>query len=318
MFNSDWRGGFAVGLSIALLGMTGLVLWIFSVSYCPDAPCHYQKHPDQTETYNQRWFPLPWYPNATLQPKPPTAEGAPKDHEYGDLVAQESMARATNVIAWATIVSVMTAMIGVWLLISNLSLTRKTNQDQARAYVHAESVEFLWRSVGHTNPRIVVFVRNCGQTPAKWYRVRLKHIVFDQDKSVRWPESVDKVEFGEFSRSWNAISTGSDDLSTPFDFTDAEIPGIQSARNTALTYSGKSFAVFGEIEYCTFFGEVFLSQFCFGTHDLRSYRGDAPEKITLTPDEMPGMVNETRRKEHPIKLSRWPIDARTYEYQRAE
>jgi hypothetical protein len=181
MFKGYRDGKFAIGLILGVSIATLCFLWVFSISYCPDAPCNYQQSPDQSGTYSQRWFPIPWIPNSTLQPQPEFTEGAPKQYEYYDLQAQENMARATNIIAWATVVTVFTSIFGVWLLVSNLKVVAETNtimRDDQRPWVQIDSLKI--RELGprrqfridETDPSgitgtIKFSLKNTGKMPAQ-------------------------------------------------------------------------------------------------------------------------------------------------------
>ncbi len=186
-------------------------LWVFSVNYCPDAPCQYQKPPNQSETYSQRWFPIPWNPNSTLQPQPEFADGAPKKYEYYDLQAQENMARATNVIAWATAVTVLTSVLGVFLLYSNLKVIGETNsimRQEQRAWMTIAlqpcgSIRNKYEDGEHSLIIPVSFVlTNLGQSPAR--DLRFGYAMDEVDWHLyngRTTENDDIPNFAEARRS---------------------------------------------------------------------------------------------------------------------
>lgn len=245
-------GKFAIGLVLGVALATLCFLWVFSVNYCPNAPCNYQKPPDNSETYGQRWFPIPWNPNSTLQPQPEFAEGAPKHYEYNDLKAQENMARATNVIAWATVVTVFTSIIGVWLLVRNLFVTRESSRDETRAYVHIKGIEVeadFDPYEGEWFADCVFQVENSGATPCKRFEIEGGAICsIDEQICCTLPVRNDEP------KGWSGLP-GKEVFTAEVKF---QLNGCE-----ALDTDECFMHVGGVVRYTTFFDERFETEFSF-------------------------------------------------------
>lgn len=225
-------------------------LWVFSINYCPDAPCRYQKPPDESETYDQRWFPIPWHPNFTLQPEPEFAEGAPKQYEYNDLKAQENMARATNFIAWASFLTVLTSALGVWLLVSNLSVTRESSRDETRAYVHIKTIKVrsVFDNEGEWWADCLFYIQNSGATPCKRFEIEGGVIcVTDHSKFYTLPA----IQDGPIG--WSGLPS-KEVFTAKVRF---KIDGSEALDGEYTMHVG------GLVRYTTFFDEKFQTEFSF-------------------------------------------------------
>jgi hypothetical protein len=146
---------------------------------------------------------VPWNPNFTLQPQPEFAEGAPKQYEYNDLKAQENMARATNIIAWATVITVFTSIFGVWLLVSNLKVIGETNSimrlDQ-RPWLRIDPSDYFGPSDPDGNGRLVMSVgykiKNVGKSPA--FRVSATIRGYRHDSNTALKDHANSLVLGSF------------------------------------------------------------------------------------------------------------------------
>lgn len=113
--NGTFGLGLLIGIGISFL--FGLVV-SGGGDYCPAAPCSAETLP----------YPNPFTPITEAKLDTTTKELATLD-----LKAQESMARATNWIAWLTLATVLTGTVGTGLLIWNLSETRATTKAAQRS-----------------------------------------------------------------------------------------------------------------------------------------------------------------------------------------
>jgi hypothetical protein len=315
MFKGHSNGQLAVGLIVgAALAILSIVK-VIGLNYCPEAPCNYNyKHshgPTDGPTQHQKWIPDPRLPNYTLQTEPAFIEGIPKEYEYADLQAQENMARATNWIVWVSVISSVIAAVGVWLLISNLKVMREVGRDQSRAYIHADRAIFFWGNEEQTRPRVEIWVRNTGQTPAKWYEIRIKELVYSHADFDDTTPLFDQVALPDkFQGPWNAIPGDQKGNKATFYFNeDSEKSEIMQASEDrfGLSIPSHGFSVLGEIRYQTFFGETFVSQFAFGRVALPARR----IKETRTREVDGVTINDNI--EEPIFLARYSAKLKTYE-----
>jgi hypothetical protein len=309
------NGQLAIGLIVGAAFAIFTIVWVIGLNYCPEAPCNYDyKHshgPTDGPTQHQGWIPRPDLPNYTLQSEPVFTEGTPKEYEYADLQAQENMARATNWIVWVSLFSSAIAVAGVGLLISNLNVTREVGRDQSRAYIHADRANFFWGNEAQTSPRVEIWVRNTGQTPAKWYEIRIKELVYPHEGFDNKTPIFDQITLPDkFEGPWNAIPGDQEGNKATFFFKeDAERSDILKASQDKFGLSSPShgFSVLGEIRYQTFFGETFISQFCFGRSILPARK--VKEVRTIVVDSV--TINDII--EEPIILARYSAKLKTYE-----
>ena len=199
------------------------------------------------------------------------------------------------------------------LLLGTLKATRGVGQDQSRAYIHADRAEFFWGNNRHTNPKCRIYIRNAGQTPAKWYKIATKAIIYNHDGiEPAYPKEWDNLGDLDNARGkWNAIPPDENGISVSIPLTE-HVEGLKDVVNLGLEFANTKcgFAIFGEITYCTFFDEIFVTQFVFGQHGLPEYSA----KSTKTKD-LGGGVSLNTNFEEPIPLSRFPFDLKVYEQQ---
>jgi hypothetical protein len=247
--NSNGTLGIVIGGAFAIF----TIVWWIGLNYCPESPCNYDyKHshgPTDGLKQHQGLIPRPDLPNFTLQPEPEFAEHKPNEYEYADLTAQENMARATNWIAWFSMLAFVTAGAGVLLLVRNLNVTREVGRDQSRAYVHVKSVRWLEDS---ESSEFTMFVENSGATPVKRFEIFAECLT--KDPMIELPSRIQPIEM----KGWNGLP--SNDV-FQLKFAPKFIPNEDAilARDILGTY-----LIFrGIIRYTTIFNEIFESEFSF-------------------------------------------------------
>jgi hypothetical protein len=221
---------------------------------------------------------------------------------------------ADTLAQWIMTAFTIVAVLLVWsTLISTQDMLRETKrlgEAQAQAYVHAEKAFFFWGGETHARPRVEIWVRNSGSTPAKWYEIRVKELVWSHSAPPDRDTLFGQVILPEaFDGPWNAIPPGSEGNKATIVFSgDEEIVSIKRAAQDKLGLSTPShgFAVVGEIRYQTFFDETFVTQFVFGRAALPSY--ECKETRTRIVEDI--TVNDNI--ERPIPLARLSARLQTY------
>jgi hypothetical protein len=253
MFKRFTDGYFALGIIFGFAVTIFAIVWVVGLNYCPESPCNYDyKHshgPTDDPTQHQGWIPRPDLPNYTLQAKPIFTEGNPKEYEYADLQAQENMARATNWIAWFALLSSVVAGAGVWLLISNLNVTRESSRDATRAYVHIKSIHIKDApDLGEMWADCILFVENSGVTPCKRFEITAR-AVYDCETVI--PLALPASD--EQTSGWSALP-GNEVFKAPLSI---KTSGLEAIENEYSIHIG------GTVRYWTFFNEVFETEFSF-------------------------------------------------------
>lgn len=255
--------------------------------------------------------------------------------EIEDLLAQQGMNVATQAMNEATqrmadyaLWSMIFVGIGTFLLTATLFLTRQANRAairvveetkrigdaQIRAYVHIQDAELRWNGRKMQDPEILLFAKNDGATPAKWFEIRCKCFVRGYDEGVT---SFDELRNVEPVR-WNSLGS-KETLSARF-HSDADVAAIAEAYRLRETHL---LEVIGDVTYRTFFDETFASEFYFIGTGLRGYEGQIvkKEEVPLGNDEWSKLARQTGQttmahtlwRETPVRLSRGPANLRTYE-----
>jgi len=227
----------------------------------------------------------------------------------GDLKAQKTMARFTFVMGLTGVVGLFVGSFSMYLIWLTVRETRRVGRDQSRAYLHVDEVEFYWGNEELEFPKIRAYIKNSGNTPAKWYQIRVKpHVYKFEEAATAHPSKWSEIGLDEeFRGRWNGIPPSGDGrgISAAVELADERVD-IHKALHGLYSAQDYGFTIFGEIQYCTFFDEVFTSQFCYGSHGLR------PFKIKDTVVEEQSGISITRNLEEPIILSRWSFDLETY------
>jgi hypothetical protein len=229
-----------------------------------------------------------------------------RNNETRDLHAQEWMAFWALMMFGATVLMTIVTVVGVVFVGKTLTVTREIGKAQTRAYVHAEKAHFFWGNKEGSNPRVDFFVVLVGQTPAKWYEVRASHFVraFGAAKlNIPWESLTEASRLGR----WGGLSADPDGRRLQItlrghhqEVAAARIPHPFGDPTHELN-------VFGEIQYCTYFDEVCVTQFCFGRRGIPGFQ--IAETRT---EEVDGWTVKTT-VEMPISLVRPSVDLRMYE-----
>ncbi len=230
-----------------------------------------------------------------------------------DLVAQDVTARWTFGMFWLGVTGSLLSLVGIYYLRANLDemkggredaqaaiaaannanqISRETGRDQSRAYVFVNAAELYFLSESEPKVTVLLSVKNNGSTPAKWFCVR---------SAVDICEGCDPPEAPPFEGvTWNALGGG-----------DTLTVGARSDPNTFdFTFDCRdSIICRGEVEYETFFGEVFVSEFAFIAHPRFRIRF---EPTTVSPESSPYVQITTRGKEISTKMSRVAGSLKTF------
>jgi len=204
------------------------------------------------------------------------------------------------------------------LLFATLKATRKMavettriGEAQTRAYVHAEKAHFFWGGEKQDRPRVEIWVRNTGQTPAHWFEIKIEKFVYEHGSIPAGSSVFDMVSLPEsYEGPWNAIPSGTEGNKATFIFSgggDVEEINKASEDVFGLSQPTHGFSIVGEIRYRTFFGETFLSQFVFGRNSLPAY--ECKEVRTREVEGVPVNANI----EAAVHLSRYASNLKTYE-----
>lgn len=199
-------------------------------------------------------------------------EAVTRSREYGiseqDLAAQERMA---SYAGWALILSSVgsaVAGLGIIFVARTLTATENGHKDSNRAYIQVEEAELKWGSEDAERVQITLTAQNTGETPAIYFTVKCVCIILEDMK--------DKFDIEE-ARSELKEMAGSTWMGFPAN-SKQTFPGLQREKdlealqrhfkhktNTFPTIKKKiPIRLVGTIQYKTFFGEVFESEFSFG------------------------------------------------------
>lgn len=138
-------------------------------------------------------------------------------------------------------------------------VTREMGKDQSRAYVHVDRAELRWGDDQAIAPSFRLYVVNTGHTPAKWFAYKGEVFTRKLDEDGRVIDlrkfSQNPVPERDFVR-WNALGPGKE---LSFNIDPITIEDVRE------TYGKKdvSLEVAGVLRYCTFFDEIFESEFWF-------------------------------------------------------
>lgn len=208
--------------------------------------------------------------------------------EQADLLAQQGMNAATQSIDAATKdmrdyarYSTIAVWVGTVLLIVTLVLTwmanraaqaairvtREMGRAQARAYVGPDWAVAQDRA---SYSLVAMSFRNTGVTPSKWVRVAAGFAV--EKSGVRPAIDLTKASKPD---EWPAIAGGGEN-SMPV-LVGPEIAGaicrVKEANGNLALF------VFGYVEYCTMFDEVYRTEFVFHANSVSSEFADPPARM---------------------------------------
>ena len=140
---------------------------------------------------------------------------------------------------------------------AHVEVARVSADRQLRAYVHVERGEIRWGDQRAANPQISLWVKNTGQTPARWFGVS-SQIVTTNDL-----HGVDEAPFDAYTfdssrfLQWPALGAQGDSLSIPGNrHSDAAVLVRAFEKNLAIQ-------IFGVLLYETIDGELMESEFWF-------------------------------------------------------
>lgn len=215
-----------------------------------------------------------------------------------DLAAQREMALWAFYMFLATVCSVVATIIGIVFVRRTFQETQKANRiarqtaiDDGQAYIQVEGIEVDWIEGGP--PAAIVTVRNTGSTPAKWYAYRA-HAFVSETPSITFDRT--KVAARPMTK-WYGFGA-SNDLTFSLrgeETKQAIVDADAQAQRVRID---------GIIEYETFYGDVFISEFSFaGRAWPQQFR--VPHMIAVV-DRTPGIPPAT------MKLSRTTQELRCF------
>lgn len=232
-----------------------------------------------------------------------------KKREDDDLAAQQEMADWAFWVALVSVPGLMLSFGGLALIYATLQKTSeaivvsdRNSRDETRAYVHAEGADVTWGDRKAPVPIITVHVKNSGQSPARWFSARTAVFIreLNEDGVDTGDFEFSSIDFsGRNQRTWNSLGAGAELSFTAFD--ESEVSEISEAYGKHLALH-----VAGVIQYETYFGEVFESEFWFTRRPIPRYQ----EKV-LSHSERGGVV-VTETEEISRKLQRVSCKLRTY------
>lgn len=174
---------------------------------------------------------------------------------------------------WLVSVFSFVAAVFLWLtLLATQEMakdTREIGKAQTRAYVHAEKANFFWGGRGHNHPRVELWVNLIGQTPAKSYEIRARHLIIERGEGrlhIPWGELSDEDSIGR----WSGLSPDKDGRRTVIGLR-KHAKDISELSADMFSTPTHEFYIFGDIHYTTYFDEKFVTQFCFGRTGLPPY-----------------------------------------------
>ena len=193
---------------------------------------------------------------------------------------------------------------------------KEIGRDQSRAYLHVDQALIFWGDKNAGNPRIQVVIKNTGATPAKWFELSgLVVLCLSEDRHESIADAGYSID-AKFSR-WSAIGGGQKLTASLRDDTGDSASNLREALGSQTSYP----LCIGQLRYCTFFDEIFISEFVFFVRNPRGWKAEVLSVVkrrTTTADfgsdAYPefGNITETTYKEVPLKMSRSTIKVRSY------
>lgn len=248
----------------------------------------------------------------------PHGDNKPCQSVHADIQAARAADDMVDLAIWQFIAGVVgIVFVGLTLRATHLALreaneateaarkavevTEEGNRRQLQAYVHIERAEIKWGDIAGSEPRITLFAKNTGQTPARWFGIVAK---VETTIPLLGPPSI-SFESVDLSRrrlhQWSALGG----LST------LSLPGIRTADHSALHEAFTNQTVIhivGVVRYETLFGEMFETEFWFTSKPRHRYRAEPSEAAAA------GVATYGTRKEAPRKMQRAAVALRTYRY----
>ncbi|WP_159099632.1 hypothetical protein [Alloyangia pacifica] len=233
-----------------------------------------------------------------------------------NLQSQEEVALFTRIMGYTGVAGSAVGLLSVFLVYFTLRETQRMARDtrqigeaQAQAYVTASEAEFVWGGPFRTAPEILIFFENSGQTPVKWFQFRAFPMVYAHDSAGTdgfpkdWPSDAD---LGTFSNKWSNLGRSEKSRSVKMYLRQYGISAedLATLRHVGSNVPTHGIAVFGEVRYCTFFGDVFTSQFVFGRRVLEEF---VPDTASAADGEEP-----LARRGRPQRMSAVAFDLKAY------
>jgi hypothetical protein len=234
------------------------------------------KQQNAAQEYRPRRLWAPTLDSPIAKPKAGEYEAscaAPKDREEADLCQQWRSAQAAEEIVavtdsqfwWniaqviATVVAAAATAYAAWAAAkaatsadASIAVSREVARDQSRAYVQAQNA-FVVHDGGRKF-HVEMVILNSGATPCTWFGYRCHAIYGDVSSAVEFSRDLFK---SKPLKRWNGLANGVNDLSLTIGGN--EVSEAASLANKSLS----GFRIDGVIEYETFFGEVFETEFSF-------------------------------------------------------
>lgn len=172
-------------------------------------------------------------------------------------------------------------------------------RNDLRAYVHADRAEIKWGEKGR-KPSIIIWAKNTGQTPAKWFGARSMIVSHHRPKSYTRAEFEASGFKDRDEHQWTAMSGQGGSLS---------FSGTRNGDRLTLAdafKTGNTISVTGVIRYETLFDEIFETEFWFVAHGPHE-----PDFETIS-EKLEGVVSIREIKERPRALQRAAVALSTY------
>lgn len=141
---------------------------------------------------------------------------------------------------------------------------------EQQAYVHVDRAELKWGNSGGTRPQIILWVKNTGQTPARWFGAQARLVTSPDDEKITKAifDAAHMEDVDWFS--WPSLGGQGGELS----FSGRRKADVGVAEG-ALERQ-EILHVLGTIRYETIFGEVFETEFWFTRRPEHRYVDQPP------------------------------------------
>ena len=178
-----------------------------------------------------------------------------------------------------------------------VQVTEDGQRRELQAYVHIDRAELYWGDDRGTEPSIIIHAKNTGQTPAKWFGVRVMVIASDF--------LVDRTLFdGADWKSrkliqWSSLGGQAESSLPGFRVDDVAIMREAFVKQAVVH-------VLGAVQYETTFGEIVETEFWFCRKPKHSYRSEP------VADSARGVATFNRTTEIPNKMQKVAAPLQTY------
>lgn len=246
MPRSGWLQNLAIGVIVVLVVLGSIAFGRFT-SRGKDHSNPDQKYsnapPEDRRIGNPRFY-------------EPSCE-IPQSEDEADVCAQREMAAAAWEMVRTSWYQFGAGIFGLGLVWLTFRETRKANEitrqtaiSDGQAYIQAETIEVDW--LDGTDPKVIVAVRNSGQTPARWYGYRCCAMKSENPSTPFNRTTINSLPLTK----WYGFGANRE---LTFSIHDPDT--VQTIR--FANREEKSVRIDGVIEYETFFGDIFISEFSF-------------------------------------------------------